>query len=408
MKNILKSIVIFLLFFTLINNVYAFDIPDIGAKNIYFVNIDDNDVIYEKDSDEKVKIASLTKIMTTLVSIENIDDYNKQVLVTYNMLKDFDIDYSTAGFYAGEVVTFNDLLYGSLLPSGADATNILSYSVTSTREEFIDLMNKKAKELGMINTHFSNPIGMDEDNYSTAKDLYILMKYVYKNKKFMEIFKSEEYTTSNNEHILKGPLKKLHSNDYSMNYVLGAKTGFTDEAGMCLASISKYKEKTYILINLGSQKETYFEHMKDAKKIYEYFFNNYDYKKILSKGETIQKIQTQYEEDYIIKSKEEVTRYIENSKKKKDLKYEYVGRKIITKDINKGDKIGTFYILDNDKILYKKDIYSNIDVKMSTSYFIKHYYGLIISISLLIMLIIVLLMKKKRKHRYKKDKNFTK
>ena len=150
MKKIYRYGIIFFLFSLIfINNVYSLELPQISSNNIVFMNLDDNYIIYSKNPEEKVQIASLTKIMTTIVSIENINDFNEQIIVTEEMLKDIDIDFSIAGFKVGEVITYNDLLYGTMLPSGADATNILAYSISGSVEEFVKLMNKKAEELDM-------------------------------------------------------------------------------------------------------------------------------------------------------------------------------------------------------------------------------------------------------------------
>ena len=140
-------------------------------------NLKDDKVIYEKSPDDRVNIASLTKIMTALVAIENIDDYNKQIIITRKMLENLPNDLSKVGFKVGEVVTYNDLIYGILLKSGADATNSVAISVSGNIDEFVKLMNKKAEELDMNNSSFSNTIGIEGDNhYSTARDISKLLK----------------------------------------------------------------------------------------------------------------------------------------------------------------------------------------------------------------------------------------
>ena len=146
-------------------------------------------MIYEKNSNEQTKVASLTKIMTCLVSLENISNLDDTVTVQYQDLIGLK-GYAVAGFRVGDEVSYKDLLYALMLPSGADAALALSNNI----DNFIDKMNNKAKELNMTNTSFSNPIGMDNDNnYSTAADLSKLLVYSLKNNTFKTIFSSDDY-----------------------------------------------------------------------------------------------------------------------------------------------------------------------------------------------------------------------
>ena len=151
---------------------------ELSSKEYLLYDLDKNMVLYEKDSDKIVSIASLTKIMTTIVAIENIDDFNETVYITYDMLKDVPWDSSVAGLSIGDEVTYLDLLYASILPSGADATNSLAISLTGSIDNFVDMMNDKAQELNLFDTHFSNTTGYDIDNhYSTANDILKLLVY---------------------------------------------------------------------------------------------------------------------------------------------------------------------------------------------------------------------------------------
>ena len=238
--------------------------------------MDNDNVIYEKSSQDKVLIASLTKIMTALITIENIDDLDKKIVVTSDMISNIGYDYTKVGFKVGDVISYKDIVYGILLKSGADATNIAAISVSGSIEDFVKLMNEKAKELKLNNTNFTNTIGIDNENhYSTAKDLSILLKYAFKNEKFKEIFTSESYISSDTKYNMEGPLKYIHNDEFKMNYVLGAKTGYTRAAGHCLASVSNYKNHNYILVVIGNDIDNKKEYFLDSKKIYEYYFNNY-------------------------------------------------------------------------------------------------------------------------------------
>ena len=405
MKKIIKYILLVLVMFSFITSVKAYEVPEVSSQSILFTNLDTGEVIYEKNADEVRKLASITKVMTALVSIDNIKDFNEKVVVTWDMIKDIDIDYSMAGFKTGNVVSYDELLYGVMLPSGADATNILGISIGGTLDNFVNMMNEKAKEIGMENTHFTNTIGMDNPNhYSTARDITKMMKYAYSNEKFMKYASAEEYKLTSIDKILKGPVSKMHK-DYGMNYVIGGKTGFTEEAGDCLATIAKNNKSKFILVTLGASYTNKYQHMEDQKTIYEYFFNNYDYKKILNKGDKLVKLKTIYDVSYTIKSKENVTKYIDKMVTKDDLTYEYRGIKKLGKKVKKGDKLGTYYIKLKDEVLYQKDIYSPSDVKMTLEYFIKDnivFYS--VSLCLIIILFIIFLKKRKKYKRKKKKR----
>ena len=404
MKKYIKYIIIFFISFLLVFNVHAQDFPNIGSKNVILINMDNDDIIYEKSPNDKVLIASLTKIMTAIVAIENIEDINQKFVVTSNMISGITDDYVKVGFKSGDVVSYNDVLNGILLKSGADATNIIAISTSSSIDAFVEKMNNKAKELNMKDTHFTNTIGMDNENhYSTAKDLSILLKYAYKNDTFKKVFTSSNYVTTDTKHNIDGPLKYIHNDEFKMDYVKGAKTGYTKAAGLCLASVSNYKGHNYILVVIGNDSENKKDYFYDSKNIYDYYFNNYDYIKILKKNEIILKLKTQYDEKVEIKSKENVIRFIDKSIEKDDLTYEFDGNKILKKGINKKDYIGTFYIKDKDKFLYETKIYSPLTVKMTFDYFINHNKIELIALFILTILLIISLHKllKNRKNRYR-------
>ena len=180
MKKLLTLILIFIVFTVKVN---ALDL-NISSKTAILYNLDNGEVLYEKNADEKVPIASLTKIMTALITLENIQDLNKQIILINNDFEGLiEANAVTAGFTKGEIVTYKDLLYGLLLPSGADAAKALARNVAGSEEKFIQKMNEKVKELNLKQTNFSTVIGLDdENNYSTARELSIIFKEALKTK----------------------------------------------------------------------------------------------------------------------------------------------------------------------------------------------------------------------------------
>lgn len=384
MKKILSVLVFIISFFIFNINAVADEI-ELKSKSAILYNITDDKVLYEKNADEKVYIASLTKIMTALVAIENIQDFNQKVVVTSDMLKDVTNDLSVAGFNAGNILTYNEILYGIILKSGADATEIAAYSISGSEKEFVKLMNQKAEEIGMNNTHFSNVIGIEGDNHhSTARDVMKLVKNALQNKKFKEVFCTKTYKNMN------GPLKKITDSDaFNMNYVKGAKTGFTDDAGLCLVTYANNAKTEFISVTIGAPYKEKNENIVDTKNLYEYYFGNYDYVKILNKGDTIVNLKSEYGKEYNIKSDKDIKKYLKKTVSKDDLKYEYKGEKTIKKGTKKGDKIGTLYISYNDKVLDTINIISPEDIKFDFKFYIKKYKTQFVFLTLIITIIIL-------------------
>lgn len=403
MKKIIRIFLIIFTFFISMHGVYAEEFNNVLSKNIILINLDEDKVIYEKNADEKVNIASLTKIMTLLVSVENIKNFDEEFIVTDSMLSGLAYDLSVAGFWAGEKLTYNDLLYGVILKSGADATHMLALKLGGSEQGFAKMMNDKAKAIGMTNSSFANSYGIEQEgHYSSARDISILLKYALKNEKFKEVYTTKHYVTKNGNHEMDGPLKYLtDKNSMNMPYVLGAKTGFTEIAGVCLSSIATYNDVNYMLITIGADYTDRKQAMKDSKAIYEYYFNNYGYNKILSKGDTLIKGKTIYDVEYKVVSTKTIEKYIKNVKNKDDLKYKFNGEKTLGKNVKKGDKIGTFYIEYNDEIIYEEIIKSPITVQITARYFIKHNKVLLCTLCVLIVLLALVIINRKRiiKHR---------
>ena len=159
-------------------NVFALSLPDLYSNNVLIYDLENNEVLLEKNSNEKVSIASLTKIMTTITAIENISDVNEEITLTSKMINSVPWYASKAGLKVGDVVTYKDLLYASIIPSGADATYSLALSISGSVEDFVSKMNELASKLELKNTHFVNVTGLDEEgHYSSANDILIMLKY---------------------------------------------------------------------------------------------------------------------------------------------------------------------------------------------------------------------------------------
>ncbi len=211
------------------------------------IDADTGEIIYQKNATAKIYPASLTKILTLLVAVENITDLDDTFQMTSEII---DPHYregaSMAGFAPEEMVSIRDLLYGSVLPSGADATTALGIYIAGTEEAFAALMNEKAAELGITTAHFCNTSGLHDNNhYCTVTDMAIILKAAMDNKTCCEILSTYQYTTAATPQNPEGlPLvstmfSRMTGEEPEGATILGGKTGFTDQSGNCLASFGK-------------------------------------------------------------------------------------------------------------------------------------------------------------------------
>lgn len=228
---------------------YAKDEKKLTENNIYskyavLLDVKNNQILADRNCEQKMYPASMTKLMSLLVAVENIKDFNDTYTITYELIAPLiEQEAARAGFESGETVSITDLLYGMALPSGADATMAIVDYVSGNEETFVALMNQKAKALGMNHTHFTNAVGLhDENHYSTALDIAILMKAAMENPTCRQILGSVEYrTTSTQQHpngmiLLSTMYKRMYGNEVKNMTIIGGKTGFTDQAMQCLAS----------------------------------------------------------------------------------------------------------------------------------------------------------------------------
>jgi len=250
------------------------------SEHAIMLSLDDGKVLFEKSSQERTYPASLTKMMTALLAIEELPDLQQAIGLTH---ADFNGLYeqgaALAGFRAGEEVRAVDLLYGTLLPSGAEAATALAHAVSGTEEAFVERMNDKAQELGMKHTHFTNSSGLqDTDHYTTVEDIALLLQYALHNDEFRTIFTTQRHSTQPtnlNETgmtVYNSMFERLESPSFGNGTILGGKTGYTDEAGLCLASLgTTLTGKEYIVVTTnapGSGKTKPF-HILDALRLYE-------------------------------------------------------------------------------------------------------------------------------------------
>jgi len=229
---------------------------DITSPNAVLIDNSTNQIIAYRDYDAKIYPASLTKIMTLIVAVENIEDFNDTQLITADMIDPMiEQDATRAGFAAGETPTINDLLYGLILPSGADASIALATYTAGSEQAFVDMMNQKCSDLGLKSTHFTNCIGLHHpSHYSTVQDMSLILQYAMKNDICRKILTTYQYTIAPTEYNPEGitltstMFQRMSGDEMPGVSILGGKTGYTDEAGQCLASFAEINGKEYIMV----------------------------------------------------------------------------------------------------------------------------------------------------------------
>lgn len=384
---------------------------ELSSKYAVLYNLNEEKILYEKNKDEKVSVASLTKIMTALVAIDNIKDFEEEVTITKDMLRYLD-DYNAyvIGLKVNQKVTYNDLLYGTLLPSGADCARALAISIAGSEEAFVKLMNDKAKELGLDNTNYKNCIGLDQNNqYSTANEVAELLIEALKNKKFKEVFTTKSYTLSNKSMTIYSSLvSNAKTYGLDISYFKGAKTGYTLDAGKCLASVALDSENNieYLLVTVYAPTDNSKAYnIEDAIKIYDYYFENYKYHNLVDNGDVILTLPTKYGKvkEVAIKAEEDIKYYLDNTFNKDKVTLKYNGVDIIKTGMNARDKLGNIDVIYNGEVLKTVDVLLQEKVEFSLGSFLKdNTLGVLILIVSIIFLTYISVIKNKKKKRRKR------
>lgn len=253
------------------------DVSGINSPYAVLIQANSGKILGAEGAEEKIYPASMTKMMTAILAIEEIKDLNQEITLTQDVFDElYGQDATQAGFQAGETVRAVDLIYGVLLPSGAECCIALADYISGSEEAFVELMNQKAAKIGMENTHFCDSTGLhDPDHYSTVLDMAVLLKYALHNDTFKEMIESPRHSTGvTNIHpegitYYSTMFKNLPDPSVAGGEIKGGKTGFTNEAGLCLASFARIEGREYILVTagaLGGSGESL--NVKDAVTIY--------------------------------------------------------------------------------------------------------------------------------------------
>ena len=257
---------------------------DYSSDYVYLYDVENQKVVYEKNGYEQFYPASLTKMMTLLVGIENISDVEETVTLESSIFNGLiEAQATRAGFGIGDEVKVIDLFYGIMLPSGAECTRAIAQKVAGSEEAYVELMNQKASELGMNNTHFVNTSGLhDQNHYSTPHDMALLVEYAIKNPLFAQIYGTYDYRSSPTQTYPQGLVMESTTKRYCTriydnvcpSVIKGSKTGFTNPAQYCLASVGDVNGHPFILVTGHSPWEIKANNVTDAVNTYTWMADN--------------------------------------------------------------------------------------------------------------------------------------
>lgn len=254
------------------------DLAQLYSPCAVLAEADSGRVLAEHNGQKRIYPASLTKLMTAVIVLEHVADLSETVTLSTEMFSLLYVRHaSVAGFEPEETVCIKDLLYGILLPSGAECSIACAEKIAGSEEAFAELMNQKAWELGMEDTHFCNVTGLHEkEHFSTVCDMAVLLRYALQNDTLREILSCKSYVTEATGFHPEGLtftstlFDLLDTPDVPGGEILGGKTGYTKEAGLCLASFARIGGQEYLLVTAGADgsHQTKPFHVLDAQKVY--------------------------------------------------------------------------------------------------------------------------------------------
>lgn len=304
-----KKLSIYILSFILIISIvsypalaYQINGFELEANTAILYSLDTGDVLYSKNADEKVYPASLTKMLAAVVLIENTTDLDNEILTYTNEANNEILGTGSVvvGLKIGEKITARQALNCLLISSGGDVAYAIAHHYGGNTDGFVAMMNEKAKEIGMTNSHFGNPVGLhDDETYTTGNDILTLAKYALKHEVFKEVTSTVRYTlpatnmskerTYTTTNFLTNP-----TTNYYYSYASGIKTGFTTEAGRCVVSTASYNGYNYLCVIMGCKNADGRRHeFMDSRNLYRWAFNNFEYKSLLDTTKPITEIEVE-------------------------------------------------------------------------------------------------------------------
>lgn len=330
-----------------------------SATSAILMDIDSNRILYSENIHATRSVASISKIMTAIVAIENADVKSK-VTVGEEISKAYG-----SGIYikVGEVLTLEDLLYGLMLRSGNDAALAIANYVGGSIDKFVEMMNETAQKIGMKNSVFKNPHGLDQEdggNISTAYDMAILTAYAMKNETYQKIVGTKNYNLKTNMNTYSWTNKNKLLRNYE--YTTGGKTGFTEIARRTLVTTASKDGMNLVVVTLNDGND-----FSDHQSLFEYGFENYQSYSILQKG-TIQIYDDEYYDKYNLYIKNDF-KYLLSNDENQSILLDFELEK--NRNIKDGDRVGKVDVLLGDKIIHTEDIFVEQKKESKKSFFQK-------------------------------------
>lgn len=334
-----------------------------NAKSAILIEASTGEVLYQKDANRRLAPASMTKIMSLILIMENIEKgnlkWNDVIVVSKNAAS---MGGSQIFLEANEMMSVEDLVKGICVASGNDATVALAEKIAGTEASFVKLMNDKAKSLGLKNTHFVNSTGLDaEGHYSSAFDMAIMARELVKHQKILE-FSSiyEDYLRKNTSNsfwlVNTNKLVKFYS------YIDGLKTGYTGNAGYCLTATGKKRDMRLISVVMGEENTE--KRTADTLAMLDYGFNVYAIDKLVDSTNSlgIAKVNLGDPEYVDIVAMNDITVLNNTQKEKRNIKYD-IKTNDITAPVKVGDKVGKIDVYENGTFSYEVPLTVAYDIK---------------------------------------------
>ena len=362
LKKIALLLSVLLIFTGLSGSAYAEDIvPDV--KSAYLLEPSTGTVMYEKNPDEHLQIASVTKIMTALIILEKVDSGELKLTDMVTASANAQSYGGTTMFLeAGEQFSVSDMLKGIMVASANDGCVAMAEHISGNEEEFVKLMNKRAEELGMENTHFVNCNGLDDDvevteAYSTAKDVATMSKELIKHKKIFD------YSTIWMDSLRDGKFMLANTNKLLRNYqgATGLKTGSTQKAGCCLSATAEKNGMELIAVVLGAP--TTELRFSSASKLLDYGYANYSISKMAEKGEPMGTVNVSWGLESVVLAEASETYSVLNKKSEsQEIEKTVKMKNKVLAPVKKGDKLGEIIFKKDGKTVKTVDIVASEDV----------------------------------------------
>ncbi len=411
-KIFLSILIIFVLISCFSVNTLAFTPTsfDIRAESAVLASLDTGEVLYEKDIDAKRYPASLTKIMTAILFIENVNDLENEIItVSDNAVTSLlGTGSSVGGLKPGEQLTAKNMLYLLMMSSANDGAIAVAEHVSGSESAFIALMNEKAAELGMTSTNFVNPHGLhDENHYTSVRDVLTIAKYAMKNSVFAEVVSTARYklpaSNLGTERFLATTNFLIDPSVpyYYYKHAKGLKTGYTDEAGRCFVGVAEKDGLSYICVLMKStvrnEKNQYVRHeFEDSKSLFEWAFNDFNYKTVLTKGEIVGEadVKLSFSTDFVtVAACDELSTILPKNADLSTVEYKLkLNQQSYDATIKKGEVLGKVDVLYAGKTLGSVDVAATSTVKRNAFLYILRIIKNIITSRVMKVVIIIIIL----------------